>query len=850
MPTYKVLNNWQTELVATAEIADTILFVPASAANRIPTLGVDEVVPATIWDGEQDPEIIYITLKGAGLINVQRAREDTVAKVWPAGTQIVATLTRDMYQVLATGFQGGIGSAVAKAGDTMTGFLTLNANPTAPLHAATKQYVDAAASGVSDGDKGDITVTASGATWTIDAQAVTYAKIQNLVANTVLARAAGTAGAVGEVALGASQLLGRGSTGNIAAITLGTNLSMSGTTLNATGGGVTDGDKGDITVSASGATWTIDAQAISYAKIQNLTANVVLARAAATAGSVGEVALSASQLLGRGATGDIAAITLGTNLSMTGTTLNAASAGGLTDGDKGDITVTASGATWTVDAQAISYAKIQNLTANTVLARAAATAGSVGEVGLGASQLLGRGATGNIAAITLGTNLSMSGTTLNATGGAGVTDGDKGDITVTASGATWTIDPAVVTYAKMQDVSANSVLARTAATAGSVAELAVGASQLVGRGSTGDIAAITLGTNLSMSGTTLNATGGGGVTDGDKGDITVTASGATWTIDANAVTYGKFQQASAGNVVLARAVATAGDYSEVALGASQLLGRGSTGDIAAITVGSGLAMSGTTLSASGGGDIPTGTMMPYVGKTAPSGYLLCDGSNVSRTTFAGLFNVTCPVLGTFTVTIASPGVVTLVNHGLFTGDRIRLTTTGALPTGLAVGTDYFINRVSADTFNLRATQSGANINTSGTQSGVHTAQLFAYGAGDGSTTFGIPDLRGRVAVGADAMGGTGASRITNSAAPGIFGQALGSAGGSQEQTLSTAQLASHSHNVNISASAGTSGGTVPNLATSTPTPVTTSNTTTANAGSGQAHGNVQPTLITNYIIKT
>lgn len=62
----------------------------------------------------------------------------------------------------------------------------------------------------------------------------------------------------------------------------------------------------------------------TFSQLRNQTANSVLARAAATTGAVSGVALSASQLIGRGSTGDVAAISLGTGLSFSGTTLNAA----------------------------------------------------------------------------------------------------------------------------------------------------------------------------------------------------------------------------------------------------------------------------------------------------------------------------------------------------------------------------------------------------------------------------------------------------------------------------------------------------------------------------------------------
>ena len=76
---------------------------------------------------------------------------------------------------------------------------------------------------------------------------------------------------------------------------------------------------------------------------------------------------------------------------------------------------------------------------------------------------------------------------------------------------------------------------------------------------------------------------------------------------------------------------------------------------------------------------------------------------------------------TVTMTIASPCVVSWTAHGLPNGSSLTLSTTGALPTGLTVGTTYYVVGAAANTFNLAATLGGSAINTTGSQSGVHTA---------------------------------------------------------------------------------------------------------------------------------
>lgn len=235
-----------------------------------------------------------------------------------------------------------------------------------------------------------------------------------------------------------------------------------------------------------------------------------------------------------------------------------------------------------------------------------------------------------------------------------------------------------------------------------------------------------------------------------------------------------------------------------------------------------------------------GVTVPFAGTTAPSGWLLCFGQNVSRTTYAALMAV-IRRSATITVTIASPAVVTWTAHGLNVGDPVVFRTTGALPTGITAGTVYFVIAagLTADAFQFSATVGGAAVNTSGSQSGVHTGVSAPYGDGDGSTTFGIPDLRGRVVAGQDDMGGTSANRLTGVTGS-VDGDVLGGVGGLETHTLTTAQMPAHTHNVgrsDILAAAGAALGIIGAV-----------NTPSSSTGGDGAHNNVQPTIILNYMI--
>ena len=161
--------------------------------------------------------------------------------------------------------------------------------------------------------------------------------------------------------------------------------------------------------------------------------------------------------------------------------------------------------------------------------------------------------------------------------------------------------------------------------------------------------------------------------------------------------------------------------------------------------------------------MPTGAVLPYAGSSAPTGFLLCYGQAISRSTYADLFS--------------------------------------------AIST--------------------------------------TYGTGDGSSTFNVPDLRGRVAAGQDDMGGSSANRLTDQTG-GLNGDTLGDTGGSETHTLTTAQMPAHTHTVaaqqQVSGDSTNRGGSGQLGAAAT---ITSSST-----GGDGAHNNVQPTIILNYIIRT
>jgi hypothetical protein len=109
-------------------------------------------------------------------------------------------------------------------------------------------------------------------------------------------------------------------------------------------------------------------------------------------------------------------------------------------------------------------------------------------------------------------------------------------------------------------------------------------------------------------------------------------------------------------------------------------------------------------------------------KTPAASYTMSFGGQILMGNFSG-FEAGNEQSATCTITNANPGVVTKASHGLLANQMVSFTTTGVLPNNLVStqGFYYYVkNILSVDTFTVSATPGGAEIDTSGTQSGIHT----------------------------------------------------------------------------------------------------------------------------------
>lgn len=177
------------------------------------------------------------------------------------------------------------------------------------------------------------------------------------------------------------------------------------------------------------------------------------------------------------------------------------------------------------------------------------------------------------------------------------------------------------------------------------------------------------------------------------------------------------------------------------------------------------------------GGPPAGAIFSFGGITVPAGYLLCDGRAVSRQTYAILFGaISFVVQGT---TAASSNTIT----GVSAADIAKLST------GMPLSGQNFTGVVTITGIGT----SSFTVSANATAAGPVYLSVCPYGAGDGSTTFTLPDFRGRSPLGAGL--GTAVGATTH---------ALGTSGGEETHLLTAAEsgLRDHGHSASVNLTAG------------------------------------------------